>query len=83
MANKTPFEIRTELLSQAQSILFEKMMAERNRLENDWNCVREIWLIRSADGQDLPQPHYPTMPVVTTEEIIEEARKLNEFISNG
>jgi hypothetical protein len=83
MTSKTPFEIRTELLQQAQSILFEKMMAERNRLENDWNCVRDIWFTKAADGQDLPQPLYPTMPVVTTEDIIVEARKLNEFVSNG
>lgn len=83
MANKTPFEIRTELLSQAQSILFEKMMAERNRLENDWSAKRDIWFTKAADGQDPPQPLYPNMPVVSTEEIIAEARKLNEFVSNG
>lgn len=83
MANKTPFEIRTELLTQAQSILFEKMMAERMRIENDWNMMREIALIQSDNGVNSSIPSYPQMPIITTEEIIEEARKLNDFVSNG
>jgi|APGre2960657423_1045063.scaffolds.fasta_scaffold494672_1 hypothetical protein len=83
MVNKTPFEIRTELLTQAQSILFEKTMNVRQRLENDWNCQRDIWFTKAANGEELPQPPYPYMPVVTTEEIISEAKKLNDFVSNG
>jgi hypothetical protein len=83
MANKTPFEIRTELLQQAQSILFEKNMAERMRLENDWSVHRDIATIQSHNGVNSYVPLFPQMPAVTTEEIIEEARKLNEFVSNG
>lgn len=83
MANKTPFEIRTELLSQAQSILFERNMAERMRLENDWNLHRDIATIHSHNGVESTVPPFPQMPAVTTEEIIEEARKLNDFVSNG
>lgn len=83
MANKTPFEIRTELLQQAQSIVFEKMMAERMRLENDWSVQRDIATIHSHNGVHSSIPSFPQMPAVTTEEIIEEARKLNDFVSNG
>jgi len=82
MANKTPFEIRTELLSQAQSILFERNMAERMRLENDWNLKREEWSMRACNNDFGPAPSFPELPVVTTEQIIEEARKLNDFVSN-
>lgn len=84
MATKTPFEIRTELLSQAQSILFEKMMAERMRLENDWNLKRDEWSLKSVSaGESHPLPPFPVVPSPTTEEIIAEARKLNDFVSNG
>lgn len=83
MANKTPFEIRTELLQQAQSIVFEKMMAERMRLENDWSTKRDLWSMLAADKHVTEPPAFPQMPAVTTEEIIEEARKLNDFVSNG
>ena len=84
MATKTPFEIRTELLSQAQSILFEKMMAERMRLENDWNTKRELAFHNAqATNKEATFPPFPTLPTITTEEIIEEAKKLNDFVSNG
>jgi hypothetical protein len=83
MANKTPFEIRTELLSQAQSIVMDKNFAERQRLENDWNLAREIAFANAENGHTSAAPAFPQMPVVTTEEIIAEARKLNEFVSNG
>jgi len=84
MATKTPFEIRTELLSQAQSILFERLLAERMRLENDWNTKREIVFHNAkATGVEKSFPPFPTLPTITTEEIIEEARKLNDFVSKG
>lgn len=81
---KTPFEIRTELLSQAQSILFEKLMAERQRLENDWSTQRDAAFANVSNGiKDVSIPNFPTLPVITSEEIIVEARKLNDFVSNG
>jgi hypothetical protein len=83
MTSKTPFEIRTELLHQAQTILFEQNMAERLRLENDWNTQREVAFTLRENGQATIPPEFPKLPVVTTEEIIEEARKLNDFVSKG
>jgi hypothetical protein len=81
--SKTPFEIRTELLAQAQSILFERLMAERMRLENDWNTQREVAFALRENGHSALLPEFPKLPTISTEEIIAEARKLNEFVSNG
>jgi hypothetical protein len=83
MTSKTPFEIRTELLQQAQTILFERNMTERMRLENDWNTQREVAFAMRENGQATALPEFPVLPLVTTEDIIAEARKLNEFVSNG
>jgi hypothetical protein len=83
MASKTPFEIRTDLLSQAQNILTEKRYATYVALENDWNMKREEWNIKAANGEFYTIPPFPILPAVTTEDIIAEAKKLNEFVSNG
>lgn len=86
MASKTPFEIRTDLLNLAQSIMFEKIQTERTRLEQDWNTKRDIYFtaLQSPDMMPVaPAPDYPVMPHITTEEVIAEAKKLNDFVSNG
>jgi hypothetical protein len=83
MTNKTPFEIRTDLLSQAQSILAEKRYSTYVALENEWNMKREEWSIKAGNGEFYPIPPFPSLPAITTEDIIEEARKLNDFVSNG
>ena len=73
-----PFEIRLKLLELAQSILSDEMWAERNRLENDWNVRKELSF--KNDGKDMPA--CPAMPFVHVDQIIAQAKKLNEFISN-
>jgi hypothetical protein len=86
MSSKTPFEIRTELLSQAQSILFEGIKVERLRLESDWNTKREIYFtaLQSPDMMPIDSaPDFPDLPTITTEEVIDAAKKLNDFVSNG
>ena len=83
MSNKTPFEIRTDLLSQAQNILSEKRYSHFVVLENNWMLDREMWTMKAALGEFGPRPEYPSMPAVTTEDVVAEARKLNEFVSNG
>lgn len=79
MSAKNPFEIRLELLQLAQSIISDKVWAERTRLENDWNTQREV-VMKNGVGK---MPFAPTLPVVGEDEIIELAKKLNEFVSNG
>jgi hypothetical protein len=86
MSSKTPFEIRTELLSQAQSILSERIMVERLRLESDWNTKREIYFTALDSPDMVPNataPDFPVLPTITTEEVIDAAKKLNDFVSNG
>lgn len=82
--SKTPFEIRLELLAMAQSILETNMYAERNRLENDWQTQREFAIIdaQKNDVRTLPAPAYPTLPVVSIDDVISVAGRLNDFVSN-
>lgn len=77
MSNKNPFEIRLEILHLAHSIVDSRVWAERNRLENDWNELKE----RVPNSQ--PCVPFPVMPTSSEEEIIELAKILNDFVSNG
>lgn len=83
MSSKTPYEIRANLLHLAQGICNDKNWASRQALENDWNVKRDEWQIKAANGEFLTPPSFPQMPTVSTEEVIAEARKLNDFVSNG
>lgn len=68
------FEIRLELLKLAQNTLNEKAYNSRQSLMDQYNanCEKNI---------TCEFPKLPNMP--TTEEIIAEAKKLNDFVSNG
>jgi hypothetical protein len=87
MTNKTPFELRYDLLSMAKDILTEKMIGERMKLENDWQTKRELAYIsaqKTSDGEPAkPIPDFPKMPVLSEDDIIAMAVKLNEFVSNN
>lgn len=75
MATKSPYELRTDLLNMALHICHEKHQAEHARILFNINQDR----IGSGDGII---PNTPAISSPTTEEIIEEATKLNEFIQN-
>lgn len=77
MSNKNPFEIRLEILHLAHSIVDSRVWAERNRLENDWNEIKS-----RVSNSESPVP-FPVMPTASEEEIIELAKILNDFVSNG
>jgi hypothetical protein len=81
--SKTPFEIRLDLLSMAQSILTEQCMNERIRLENDWNSQREIAMVQIHDQKEASIPNFPTVKYFSVDEVIEMAKKLNDFVSNS
>jgi hypothetical protein len=66
-----PFEIRLELLKLAQQIETERIMAERIRLENDWQMTRD---------NDTKIP-FPAVPTVSVEDVIKAAETLNAFVS--
>lgn len=67
--SKSPYELRTELLTIAMNVLKAQHNAEHSRQ------LQEV--LKRVDGP-LPDPGVPTAP--TTDEIIAEAKKLYEFI---
>ena len=83
MTNNTPFELRFDLLDMAKDILTERMMGERMRLENDWQSERELAYIAAQNKEPFKVPSFPNMPVLSEDEIISMAAKLNEFVSNN
>ena len=72
--NKTPYEIRLDLLHLAKNSLFESIHTKRSILEMQWSANREF-------NPNEPFPEMPEFP--RSEEIIAEAQKLNEFVSKG
>jgi hypothetical protein len=72
--SKTPYEIRLDLLRLAKDSLFEPFTFARLNKEQEFFAKREV----------DPNTPYPDMPAVpSTEDIIAEAKKLNEFVSKG
>jgi hypothetical protein len=80
---KTPYELRFDLLAMAQSILSEKNMNERIRIENDWNIQCEKARMLHDKGRDAEFPPFPSVPVFDESQVIELAKKLNEFVSKS
>ena len=83
MSTKTPYELRANLLHLAQDICNNKVWSIRQQLENDWNMKRDEWQMKASNGEYTNPPAFPETPAVTTEEVIAEAKKLNDFVSNG
>ena len=72
------YEIRLELLKLAQSIESERIWAERQRLEQDWQTHVE----QSRAKEWSANVPFPLLPTVTHDDIISVAEKLNKFISS-
>lgn len=70
---KTPYEIRLEILKLAKDVLELPVLQQREALVDEYHSNRE--------GNAIDYPKLPTLP--TTEQIIAEAEKFNDFISNG
>jgi hypothetical protein len=69
-----PYEIRLELLKLAQTTLNEKTYNTRQGLMDKFHASREI----------DPTAHFPNLPEMPSmEDIIKEAKKLNDFVSNS
>lgn len=69
-----PYEIRLEILKLAQSTLTEKAHSIRQSLMDKYFGEKEI-------NPSVAFPDLPKMP--TTEDVIAEAKKLNDFVSNN
>jgi hypothetical protein len=79
--SKNPFEIRETLLNLSYNILSDRINNTRMRLEQDWSTQREMFF--SGKTHASKPPEFPDLPSITVEEIIEEAKKLNDFVSKG
>ena len=79
MSNKTPFEIRLELLKMAKEMLTEDYYGTREIVSNDWQMKVES---ARLDGGAVPDhPGFPPYP--TEAQVIAKASELNAFVSNG
>lgn len=79
----SPFTIRLELLKLAQSIESDRQFAERNRLEQDWYAQKErIERLNEKGAVQYTIPDYPSIPVVTFQDVVRVAEELNKFVSN-
>lgn len=72
--SKTPYEIRLDLLKLANEILLQPVFQKRSALEMEWGAKRE----------HNPAEPFPIMPdFPTTSQVMEEAEKLNRFVSQS
>jgi len=74
--NKSGFEIRADLLSQAQGLLQDNRMAITDRYHN--------MVCRAQEQKDVPWPEYPvelTTPV-SAQDVINVAKQFNDFVNS-
>jgi hypothetical protein len=71
--NKSGFEIRAELLSQAQCIVEQNRNMAVDKYHQD--------VCRAQDAKDIPYPEFPILKPMTAEDVIAVAVKLNEFVN--
>ena len=76
--NKTPYEIRLEILKISKDLLMEGYYQKREEERSNWEVETEN---AKAEKRPISILKYSnTLP--TEDQIIEKAKKLNEFISN-
>ena len=69
MTNKSGFEIRADLLTQAQGIL-------------ECNLQRKTDAIREYNGYHEDEPKDLPLDIIGTEDVIKAARELYEFVND-
>jgi len=69
----TPYELRAQLLKQAEGILFSRYHQEADRIRENVHLNLKL-----DPNFDISTVTYPAMP--TTEDIIGEAEKLYKFV---
>lgn len=76
--NKTPFEIRLDLLKMAKEMLEVEYFNKKEQVTQDWQVQVTF---AQEKGNDIP--HHPDIPPYpTASAVIEKAKMLNLFISN-
>ena len=77
--SKTPFEIRLELLKMSKEMLEQEYYSKKEKITNDWQMKLE-W---EREHGKVPSAH-PAIPAFPTEEqVMDKAKALNDFVSNG
>ena len=80
--SKTPYEIRLELLKLAKDSLYEPVFQKRQNLYEEFQSKREVFVGMSGPTEEQLALKYPVMPdFPSTNDIIVEAEKLNQFVS--
>lgn len=79
MTNKTPYEIRLEVLKMAQDIEMQHYHANRDALMTNWQTR-----VETARNLNQIPPEMPPMPEFPAEStIVKKAQFLGEFINNS
>lgn len=70
--------IRLELLKLAKDILIEQMMAERMKLENDWNAQWNL-TVNNESGK-VEMPPFPEISTIKCKDVVKAASILEKFV---
>jgi hypothetical protein len=80
--SKTPYEIRLELLKLAKDSLYEPVFQKRQNLLDEFMSKREVFVGVDGPTEEQLALKFPKMPdFPSTDNIIAEAEKLNNFVS--
>lgn len=79
MSNKTPYEVRLEILKMAQDIEMQRYYSDQSNIVNQWNVD-----VDTARVKEIDPPEMPTMPNFPTGELIlQQAQLLGEFVNKN
>ena len=75
----TPFEIRLDLLKMSREMLETEYHSGKDKIKDEWQMQ-----VSKAMEDKRPLPVHPELPSFPSEtSIIEKAKLLNSFVSNG
>ena len=80
--SKTPYEIRLELLKLAKDSRYEPVFQKRQNLYEEFQSKREVFVGMPGPTEEQLALKFPVMPdFPTTDDIVAQAEKLNQFVS--
>jgi hypothetical protein len=80
--SKTPYEIRLELLKLAKDSLYEPVFQKRQNLYEEFMSKREVFAGMPGPTEEQLALKFPVMPdFPSTDDIVAQAEKLNQFVS--